>query len=705
MRTIRTTRRVAATAVLALVATLVPAGVTAQVSPVADPTDACAGQDNPAARFTDRSRIAPVHVRNVDCAANEEVAFGFDDETFRGSLPIRRDQFASFLFRTLQAADVELPPRRDQGFDDIAGNVHAEAIDVLAEMGLLAGTGSGTFSPGRPAQRDQVATVVLRTVAVLEGVPLTNLQRDDGTFVDVPAGNVHRHNIDGAAVLNLALGRSATTYDPGSATSRQQMASFLMRLLVTLRSGEALVPASLRTSALSLELDAEVADAGTERTAQVTARDADGAPVASVPVRLEVYRDDVGTAGGRFVGPRAVVEGTTGPDGQFDLRYLGPQHDATDTLVLCVLDPGRSSCEVDAPFTGTPDVGARIHVIRVARWDDPVTSLGVVPVEQTIAPGGTRTFEVTAGGDGGAGVADAEVRIEVYRDDASTPADTFTGPRLVDTATTDADGVAELSYPGPDTLARDVIVVCRAVRGSCLVLDTVPGAGTQFTGIPVVDTVQAIGRTTWDLNATAASAVARGILGDGPLGSGLGSLFAALGASPEAAVGSTGTPVTDSASDDLAVLPDNPLLSAGLVEVEAELDLAPGTARATAQVADVDLVSAVGSALVAADAITSVATASCPTETPIDSPLALERASEGTEVLGLALAGTAAPAPTTVNQNFEIPFLLSVTARQVEASQVGDQVVYTVRGLVVESTLLQLELVFGEATASVTCRS
>lgn len=702
----RTARTIAAAAALGLVAVLLPAGAAAQLMPVADPTDACAGQDNPAAPFADRDRIAPVHVRNVDCAFNEDVALGFADDTFRGSLDIRRDQFASFLFRTLQAADVDLPAPRSQGFTDIAGNVHEDAIDVLAELGLLEGTTADTFSPQRQARRDQVATVILRTVAVLEDVPLANLQRDDGPFGDVAAGNVHRRNINGAHVLNLALGRTDDTYLPAAATSRQQMASFLMRLLVTLRSGESLVPPALRASELDVELDAEVADAGTERTVEVIARDTDGDPVGEVPIRLEVYRDDAGTGIGTFRGPREVVEGITDAQGTLDLSYLGPQHAATDTLVLCVLDPGRTTCQVTSPFTGAPDVGARIHVVRLATWDDPVDTLDVVPVDETIAPGGTRTATVTARDDEAAGVAGAELRLEVYRDDASTPAGTFAGPVVADTVTTGGDGTVEVAYDGPDTVADDVVVVCRAVRGSCLVVDTVAGSGdTRFTGLPFVDVeVQTTATTTWDLAAESASARATGLLGDGVLGVGVGALLDAIGATPVVEVSSTGDPIRADADDELLTLPDNPLLRTGLIEVDARIDLAPGLARAQAQVADVDLVSALDAPLVAADAITSVATASCPVEEPFDSALALQRASEGTEVLGLAIAGTGQSLGEEVNQRFEVPFLLAVTARQVEATQVDGVVTYTVRGLVVETALEALTLTFGEASASIDCK-
>jgi hypothetical protein len=51
-------------------------------------------------------------------------------------------------------------------------------------------------------------------------------------FEDVQPDNVHYDNVNsGALVLGLVSGKNETTFDPGMFTTREQMASFLVRLV------------------------------------------------------------------------------------------------------------------------------------------------------------------------------------------------------------------------------------------------------------------------------------------------------------------------------------------------------------------------------------------------------------------------------------------------------------------------------------------
>ena len=51
-------------------------------------------------------------------------------------------------------------------------------------------------------------------------------------FPDVPTANFHYDNVNtGAQVLGLVNGRATGSFNPGDPTQRQQMASFLVRLV------------------------------------------------------------------------------------------------------------------------------------------------------------------------------------------------------------------------------------------------------------------------------------------------------------------------------------------------------------------------------------------------------------------------------------------------------------------------------------------
>jgi hypothetical protein len=53
----------------------------------------------------------------------------------------------------------------------------------------------------------------------------------EDSFTDVPEGNVHEFAVDCVAWYGVASGTSETTYDPGGPVHRDQMASFIARLL------------------------------------------------------------------------------------------------------------------------------------------------------------------------------------------------------------------------------------------------------------------------------------------------------------------------------------------------------------------------------------------------------------------------------------------------------------------------------------------
>lgn len=227
-------------AVLAAVVTtalLLPLGGTsgAQVTPddprVIDPADPC-HVPAPPAPFSDREQIADVHLASVDCAFATGITRGAGNgDTYAPTLPVRRDQMASYIIRTLQAAGgVDIPPPADQGFQDIAGNEHEDAINQIAALGITEGRTASLYEPATPVRRDQMASFIMRAANVAFG---TTFEAVEGPhFGDVSAGNVHRVNIDAAYELfGLTVGQASDTFVPDATVRRDQMATFLIRLL------------------------------------------------------------------------------------------------------------------------------------------------------------------------------------------------------------------------------------------------------------------------------------------------------------------------------------------------------------------------------------------------------------------------------------------------------------------------------------------
>lgn len=188
------------------------------------------------AAFSDRSVIPPAHRPNVDCAVHHAIVQGFADGTFRPALDVRRDQMASLISGTLEAAGVELPEAGDAGFTDVPDDSpHAEAIARLAAAGIVQGSPGDlppdAYGPALPVRRDQMASFLIRAAEEATGEQWTSQTQG---FDDVPPSNAHVASVNAAAERGLATGFSDGTFRPDAGVRRDQTASFTVRLLAAL---------------------------------------------------------------------------------------------------------------------------------------------------------------------------------------------------------------------------------------------------------------------------------------------------------------------------------------------------------------------------------------------------------------------------------------------------------------------------------------
>lgn len=210
---------VVASVVLALAVTLV------KPSTVGATSAACPDGEVPPSGFGDVA--GNVHEQAIACVVWHGIAQGVSSSEYAPSRGVRRDQLAAFVARTIEAAEVDLGAATDQGFTDIAGNVHADAINRLAAHGVVRGTTATTFAPREVVRRDQMATFLVRAAELIRQEPLPDGPTE---FTDI-AGNVHERSITKVATNGLARGTSPTTYSPRNGVRRDQMASFLANTL------------------------------------------------------------------------------------------------------------------------------------------------------------------------------------------------------------------------------------------------------------------------------------------------------------------------------------------------------------------------------------------------------------------------------------------------------------------------------------------
>jgi hypothetical protein len=167
-----------------------------------------------------------VHADAIGCLVQLGLGRGTGGTTFSPGSTLSRGQLASFLDRLVDRVG-DVPAAAPDAFPDDEGDVHEGAIDRMAALGIVTGRADGTFGAGEPVLRGQMASFLVRTYRILVG---TDLPAGTDRFAD-DTGDVHEAAIDAAARSGLVAGTSTTTFSPGTAVQRDQMASFLVRLL------------------------------------------------------------------------------------------------------------------------------------------------------------------------------------------------------------------------------------------------------------------------------------------------------------------------------------------------------------------------------------------------------------------------------------------------------------------------------------------
>ena len=183
--------------------------------------------DLPPTTFEDVNRRS-VHIANIDCTSYYGIARGVSSTHFLPARRITRGEMASFIARSLRAAGIELPVTEERLFPDTEGNVHADAIDAIAAVGISLGRADGTYGPDERVPRGQMATFLVRTMELLTD---RTYQVDRRWFDDID-GHTHEDAIRIARDLGITTGGSHTgSFEPDLNVSRAQMASFVARTL------------------------------------------------------------------------------------------------------------------------------------------------------------------------------------------------------------------------------------------------------------------------------------------------------------------------------------------------------------------------------------------------------------------------------------------------------------------------------------------
>ena len=160
-----------------------------------------------------------VHAENICRLVEREITTGVTEDRFDPRGAVTRAQMASFLARAL-----DLDPSDEDRFPDVnPDSVHAPNINAIAEAEITLGRDDGTYDPDGSVTRAEMASFLARS-AELEGVAGTG-------FDDVDADSVHAPNIYAIRDAGITEGVAEGRYDPDGDVRREQMASFLIRMV------------------------------------------------------------------------------------------------------------------------------------------------------------------------------------------------------------------------------------------------------------------------------------------------------------------------------------------------------------------------------------------------------------------------------------------------------------------------------------------
>jgi hypothetical protein len=287
----------------------------------------------------------------INCLAAYRITAGVSPTRYAPVQDVLRVQMAQFIARlATEHAGLRLDPR-DAGFTDLGGLSQGarDAINGLANAGIVNGTSATTYGPSGQVKRDQMASFLTRLQQQV-GEPFPageNYFSDDD-------GNTHEASINRIAAAGIVNGTGPGAYSPGSPVTRQQMSAFLMRYIadrVQLGEIRSIYPPS---SNVRMPLAGQTVLAGSA-SGKVAVR-LDRPATFAVPTGADAGGLHV-TGQGRFTGFALVADGTD-PNrvmisGGKVANGLPAEHPLTDAAMLAIthttaLPLGASSWEIPA---------------------------------------------------------------------------------------------------------------------------------------------------------------------------------------------------------------------------------------------------------------------------------------------------------------------------------------------------------------------
>lgn len=177
----------------------------------------------PQTRFSDTS--GNVHAAMIDCLSHYGITQGKGGGQYGTKDPLTRGQVATFLKKTVEAAGRTLPA----GDGSCAGVVHGDSLDALVAAGIVESEGCDLNRRMTRAEMAEATAAAAAWAGVAPASPANSFADDEHMGADQRAHDV-------IASMGVVTGKAQGLFGPGDGLRRDQMATFLARLLDALRS-------------------------------------------------------------------------------------------------------------------------------------------------------------------------------------------------------------------------------------------------------------------------------------------------------------------------------------------------------------------------------------------------------------------------------------------------------------------------------------
>ncbi|THF74292.1 S-layer homology domain-containing protein [Cohnella fermenti] len=175
--------------------------------------------------------------RVVQVLAARHIASGVSDERFEPSRPATRAEFMALLVKALELpkTDTTLP-----FVDAKEGAWYMSDLSSAFAAGLIQGTEGGALAPDASLTREEMATLLVRALGILQGNAAASAEGDQAAQATQAAQAIRdrnevsswaKENVSKALAEGLMRGKGSGLFDPHSLASRAETAQAVWNLL------------------------------------------------------------------------------------------------------------------------------------------------------------------------------------------------------------------------------------------------------------------------------------------------------------------------------------------------------------------------------------------------------------------------------------------------------------------------------------------